>query len=101
MNMFRLDSPKDKPQIAAGWSAPLVGDFHKLDRFGEIVFGDEKGEVPPPKADVVKDDKAGKGDKAAKGEKGNKDEKGGKTDKAGKAKAEKKAASAKKDEAAK
>ncbi len=86
MNMFRLDSPKDKPQIAAGWSPPMVGDFHKLDRFGEIVFGDEKGEVPSPKADVAKDDKAGKG---------------GKADKAGKAKAEKKATPAKKDQAAK
>jgi hypothetical protein len=87
MNMYRMDSPKDKPQIAAGWSAPLVGDFHKLDRFGEIVFGDEKGEVPGPKAAVVKDDKAAKGDKAA-----------AKDDKAAAkaAKGEKKAAPAKK-----
>ena len=99
MNMYRLDSPKDKPQIAAGWSPPLAGDFHKLDRFGEIVFGDEKGEVPPPKVEVAKDDKAGKGDKAAKGDKA---EKAGKGDKAkGDAKGAKKAASAKKDEAAK
>ena len=63
--MFRLDSPKDKGQVAVAWSAPMVGDFHKLDRFGELVFGDEKGEVPPPKV-VVKDDKAAKGaEKAA------------------------------------
>ena len=95
LNMFRLDSPKDKPQIAAGWSPPLVGDFHKLDRFGEIVFGDEKGEVPPPKVEVAKDEKAGKGDKAAKGDKA------GKGDKAEKGKGEKKPAPAKKDEAAK
>ena len=57
INMFRLDAPKDKGQIAVAWSAPMVGDFHKLDRFGELVFGDEKGEVPGPKV-VVKDDKA-------------------------------------------
>jgi hypothetical protein len=42
-----------------------VGDFHKLDRFGEIVFGDEKGEVPAAKA-VVTDEKAVKVDKAGK-----------------------------------
>ncbi len=67
VNMYRLDSPKDKPQIAVGWSPPLVGDFHKLDRFGQIVFGDEKGEVPPPKAAVVKDERKDdkKGEKAA------------------------------------
>jgi len=87
INMYRLDSPKDKPQIAAGWNPPMVGDFHKLDRFGEIVFGDEKGEVPAPKAETAKD--VAKDDKAAKG------------DKADKAKAEKKAAPAKKEEAAK
>jgi hypothetical protein len=38
LNMYRLDTPEGKPQIAAGWSAPMVGDFHALDRFGEIVF---------------------------------------------------------------
>jgi hypothetical protein len=67
----------------------MVGDFHKLDRFGEIVFGDEKGEVSAPKADVAKDDKAAKGDK------------GDKAGKADKAKGNKKAAPAKKAEAAK
>jgi hypothetical protein len=35
----------------------LVGDFHKLDRFGEIVFVDEKGEVPAAKEPAVKDGK--------------------------------------------
>jgi hypothetical protein len=96
LNMYRLDAPKGKPQIAVGWSAPLVGDFHKLDRFGEIVFGDDKGEVPAPKAAMVKEDKTA----AAKDEKG---EKGGK-DKAAKdkgSKEEKAAKPAKKDEAAK
>jgi hypothetical protein len=63
-NMFRLDSPKDKPQVAVGWNPPMVGDFHKLDRFGEIVFGDEKGQVPAAaKAEAVKGDKADKADK--------------------------------------
>jgi hypothetical protein len=58
LNMFRMDSPKDaKAQTALGWSAPLVGDFHKLDRFGEIVFVDEKGEVPAAKEPAVKDGK--------------------------------------------
>ncbi len=90
INMFRLDASKDKGQVAVAWSAPMVGDFHKLDRFGELVFGDEKGEVPSPKA-AVKDDKAG-----AKG-----------TEKAAPVKAEKpakgaeKAAPAKKEPAAK
>jgi hypothetical protein len=76
MNMYRMDSPKDKGQLAAAWSPPLVGDFHKLDRFGEIVFGDEKGEVPPPKAAV--DEKAAKDAKAGKDEKATKDAKAGK-----------------------
>jgi hypothetical protein len=52
-NMFRMDMPQGKPQQAAGWSPPMVGDFHALDKFGELVFGDEKGNVatapvPPP-----------------------------------------------------
>ena len=48
VNMFRMDVPQGKPQQAAGWSPPLVGDFHALDKFGEIVFGDAQGAVPPP-----------------------------------------------------
>ena len=46
LNMFRMDAPEGKPQVASAWSPPLVGDFHKLDRFGEVVFGDEKGAAP-------------------------------------------------------
>lgn len=46
VNLFRMDMPQNKPQMAAGWSPPMVGDFHALDRFGEIVFADEKGNVP-------------------------------------------------------
>ncbi|HET6279933.1 MAG TPA: carbohydrate-binding family 9-like protein [Polyangia bacterium] len=44
-NMFRLDVPAKGPQ-ASGWSPPMVGDFHALDKFGDLVFGDEKGNVP-------------------------------------------------------
>ena len=46
LNMFRMDSPEGKPQRASAWSPPLTGDFHALDKFGEIVFADEKGQVP-------------------------------------------------------
>ena len=46
LNLFRMDVPSGKPQQAAGWSPPLVGDFHALDRFGELVFGDAEGTVP-------------------------------------------------------
>src|SRR5204862_5446962 len=53
INMYRMDVPQGKPQQASGWSPPMVGDFHALDRFGDLVFGDEKGNVaaapvPPP-----------------------------------------------------
>ncbi|MBK6846565.1 MAG: carbohydrate-binding family 9-like protein [Proteobacteria bacterium] len=43
LNMFRLDAPRDQAQLAVGWSPPLVGDFHKIDRFGELIFGDATG----------------------------------------------------------
>ena len=46
LNMFRLDAPEGKAGNASAWSPPLVGDFHALDKFGEVVFGDEKGNVP-------------------------------------------------------
>ena len=48
VNMYRMDMPQGKPQQASGWSPPMVGDFHALDKFGDLVFGDEKGNVPPP-----------------------------------------------------
>ena len=44
--MFRLDAPEGKAGSASAWSPPLVGDFHALDKFGEVVFGDEKGNRP-------------------------------------------------------
>jgi hypothetical protein len=43
LNLYRMDTPKGQPQVGSGWSPPLVPDFHALDRFGELVFGDEKG----------------------------------------------------------
>lgn len=46
VNMFRLDMPAGHPQMGTGWSPPMVGDFHALDRFGVLVFGDEKGTAP-------------------------------------------------------
>jgi hypothetical protein len=50
INMYRMDVPQGKPQQAAGWSPPMVGDFHVLDKFGELVFADAQGVVPPPPA---------------------------------------------------
>jgi hypothetical protein len=46
INLYRMDTPKGQAQVGSGWSPPLVGDFHKLDMFGELVFGDEKGVSP-------------------------------------------------------
>jgi hypothetical protein len=54
INMYRMDLPKGKPQQAAGWSPPLVGDFHALARFGELVFADADGKISPPVATVAK-----------------------------------------------
>ncbi|MDX2024269.1 MAG: carbohydrate-binding family 9-like protein [Deltaproteobacteria bacterium] len=67
LNMFRLDLNKSGAQEAQGWSPPLVGDFHKLDRFGTVTFVNEKGDVPAAevKADK-KDDAKPADDKAAK-----------------------------------
>ena len=48
LNMYRLDVPNSKTSSAAAWSAPMVGDFHALDKFGHVVFADENGELPAP-----------------------------------------------------
>jgi hypothetical protein len=48
LNMYRIDQTKAGAQEASAWSPPMVPDFHKLDRFGSIVFADEKGEMPAP-----------------------------------------------------
>src|SRR5262245_21849771 len=63
INMFRMDMPQGKPQQASGWSPPLIGDFHALDRFGELVFGDAEGVVPAPTppAPVAAKEKSGGG----------------------------------------
>jgi hypothetical protein len=59
INFYKLDLPKNKPQLAAAWSPPMVGDFHKLDRMGVVVFGDEAGKAPgspeEKKAEVKQD----------------------------------------------
>ena len=47
INMFRMDMPQGKSQQASGWSPPMVGDFHALDKFGDLVFGDDKGNAAP------------------------------------------------------
>jgi hypothetical protein len=46
VNFFRMDMPGGKPQSASGWNPPMIGDFHALDKFGTLVFGDEQGAVP-------------------------------------------------------
>jgi hypothetical protein len=66
INLFRMDAPKGKPQTASGWSPPLVGDFHKLDRFGTIVFADSEGRVtPPPASQEVEENTEKKDEKPA------------------------------------
>ena len=65
INMYRMDVPQGKPQQAAGWSPPLVGDFHALDRFGELVFADADGKIAPPVAAAATPDR--KAPAAAKG----------------------------------
>ncbi len=50
INMFRMDMPQGKPQQASGWSPPLVGDFHAIDKFGDLAFGDDKGNLVAPPA---------------------------------------------------
>lgn len=37
MNFFVMDA-REQGQRAVGWSPPLVGDFHTLERFGQVVF---------------------------------------------------------------
>ena len=37
MNLFVMDA-RETGQRAAGWSPPLVGDFHILERFGVVTF---------------------------------------------------------------
>ena len=37
INLFRIDKHPHKSDYTA-WTAPLVGDFHALDRFGVLIF---------------------------------------------------------------
>jgi hypothetical protein len=55
VNFFRLDMPSGRPQQGTAWSPPLVGDFHALDKFGELYFGDDKGVAPGVKIEEKKD----------------------------------------------
>lgn len=65
VNFFRLEVAKSGAQEASGWSPPMVGDFHALAKFGEIVFGDETGAIVPPPSKV---EAAAKGEPAKAGE---------------------------------
>lgn len=44
VNFFVMDA-RPSGQRAVGWSAPLIGDFHTLDRFGRVIF--PSAAVPP------------------------------------------------------
>jgi len=51
VNFFRLDRSRKGGTDATAWSPPLSGDFHRLDRFGTLVFGErldgQQGVVAP------------------------------------------------------
>lgn len=74
VNLFRMDQPKGRPQAGSGWSPPMVGDFHALDRFGTLVFADEQGRVPG-----TSDNKGDKSDKKVEAKRSEKDDKPEKT----------------------
>ena len=40
MNLYRLRQGPGQPGEGQAWSAPKVGDFHALDRFGRLRFED-------------------------------------------------------------
>lgn len=40
LNLFRMERPKKRGTIAAMWSPVFVGDFHTLNRWGEVVFSE-------------------------------------------------------------
>lgn len=68
VNFFRMDQPTGRPQSGTGWSPPMVGDFHALNKFGVLVFGDDKGRAP----NAAPADKADKADKKAEADKADK-----------------------------
>lgn len=45
MNFFVMDA-REKGQRACGWSPPLIGDFHTLNRFGRVVFPSAASAAP-------------------------------------------------------
>lgn len=50
LNIVRIDKPKNQQQISAGsWNQITNADFHALGRMLEVRFGDEQGNVEPPK----------------------------------------------------
>ena len=49
VNLYRIDQPQNRTPIGSAWSPPMVDDFHALDRFGTLVFGDDKGNAPGAK----------------------------------------------------
>ena len=84
VNFFRMDQPNGRPQSGTGWSPPMVGDFHALDKFGFLIFGDDKGHAPnaaatPAKGEEKKGEPAKKVEGATPEKKGEKaaGEKGG------------------------
>ena len=50
INLYRMDAAVGKPQQAARLVAAMIGDFHAVDRFGELVFADAEGNTTPPPA---------------------------------------------------
>jgi hypothetical protein len=50
MNLYVMDA-REKGMRAAGWSAPLVGDFHVPSRFGKIVFEGKAAPAEPAVAE--------------------------------------------------
>ena len=80
-NLYRLRQPPGEGQA---FNPPMVGDFHALDKFGVLVFGDEKAHAPavaaPAKGEAPATKKAEapagdkKGEPGAKGESATKQE---------------------------
>jgi len=66
-NMFRMEVPKGRARMAMAWSPPLKGDFHVLNRFGALVFGDANGKTGPvlPRATPASSTKSSKSSKPA------------------------------------
>jgi len=61
VNFFRMELPTGHAQTGSAWAPPMVGDFHALDRFGTLAFGDDKGVIPgepPAKAEPAKTEPA-------------------------------------------